>query len=68
MRTPFVVMCADDDFITREGLAASVDFLNKHPGYAFSQGYAYTYQFFGRRPVVWPMPYDHHDIHGDFMD
>ena len=65
VQTPFVVMCADDDFITSEGLEACIDFLSRHPDYSFSQGYAYTFQVFGRRPVVWPMPYDHHDNHAD---
>jgi glycosyltransferase domain-containing protein len=63
VHTPFVAMCADDDFTTGEGLAVSIDFLERHPGYSFSQGYAYTYQLFGRRLVVWPMPYDYHDVH-----
>jgi glycosyltransferase domain-containing protein len=65
VRTPLVAMCADDDFMTGEGLAASVDFLTRHPDYSFSQGYAYTYQLFGKRLVVWPMPYDYHDVHED---
>ena len=45
-------MCADDDFMTGEGLAASVDTLTRHPDYSFSQGYAYSYQLFGKRLVV----------------
>ncbi len=65
VRTPLVAMCADDDFMTGEGLAASVDFLSRHPDHSFSQGYAYTYQLFGKRLVVWPMPYDYHDVHED---
>ena len=38
--TPFVAMCADDDFITGGGLATCVEFLQAHPDYSFSQGYA----------------------------
>jgi glycosyltransferase domain-containing protein len=60
--TPFLALCADDDFITEEGLRASVDFLDAHPDYAFSQGYAYWYQTFGSRIVLWPMPYLSHDV------
>ena len=51
--------------MTGEGLAASIDFLERHPDYSFSQGYAYTYQLFGRRLVVWPMSYDYHDVLAD---
>lgn len=60
VETPLVAMCADDDFITCDGLAASVAFLEGNPDYSFSQGYAYTFQRFGRRIVTWPMIYDHH--------
>ena len=55
-------MCADDDFITAEGMTASVDFLETHPDYAFAQGYAYSFQPFGKSVVVWPIPYDNHEI------
>ncbi len=65
VRTPLVAMCADDDFMTSEGLAASVDFLHRHPDYSFSQGYAYSYQLVEGKLVVWPMPYDYHDNHAE---
>ena len=60
--TPLVAMCADDDFITAEGLTASLQFLEAHPDYACAQGYAYSFQPFGTRVVVWPIPYDNHEL------
>lgn len=36
--TPFVVCCADDDFLRVETLAAHVDFLSRHSNYSCSQG------------------------------
>ncbi|EKS36390.1 glycosyltransferase family 2 protein [Afipia broomeae] len=63
--TPYVAMCADDDFITLSGLQASVSFLEESPEYAFSQGYAYLYQVFGRRVIVWPMVYPFHNNESD---
>lgn len=65
VQTPFVAMCADDDFITREGLEASVSFLQAHDHYSFSQGYAYLYQKFDKRLVVWPMVYPYHNVESD---
>lgn len=59
--TPLVAMCADDDFITKEGLDASASFLTNNQDYAFSQGYAYLYQTFGHRLALWPMVYPHHN-------
>lgn len=68
VETPLVVLCADDDFITRDGLAQSVRFLHEHPDYAFAQGYAYLFQTFGRRLALWPMVYPHHTVeHADWI-
>ena len=61
VRTPLVAMCADDDFIAPAGLDASAAFLTGNADYAFSQGYAYLYQTFGRRIVLWPMVYPFHN-------
>ena len=63
--TPFVAMCADDDFITMAGLQASVSFLEANPDYVFSQGYAYLYQTFGHRLALWPMVYPFHNNESD---
>src|SRR5580698_9326337 len=59
--TPLVAPCADDDFITKEGLSQSIDFLRANADYSAALGYAYSYQVFGSRTVLWPMVYDHHD-------
>ncbi|MGD9838214.1 MAG: TIGR00180 family glycosyltransferase [Afipia sp.] len=59
--TPLVAMCADDDFIAKEGLKASASFLERNSDYAFSQGYAYLYQTFRHRIALWPMVYPYHD-------
>lgn len=59
--TPLVAMCADDDFITMEGLNASATFLINNQDYAFSQGYAYLYQTFDGRVALWPMVYPYHN-------
>lgn len=61
VRTPLVAMCADDDFISPAGLDASAAFLTANAEYAFSQGYAYLYQTFGRRIALWPMVYPFHN-------
>ena len=69
VRTPFVAICADDDFISREGLEASAAFLTVNTDYAFSQGYAYLYQTFGRRVALWPMVYlFHNNESGEWID
>ena len=38
VKTPFVVMCADDDFIVPEAIIECVEFLKKHPDYSVAQG------------------------------
>lgn len=60
VETRLAAMCADDDFITAEGMAASVGFLDAHRDYTFAQGYAYCFQPFGKRLVVWPIHYNYH--------
>jgi glycosyltransferase domain-containing protein len=43
--TPFVVLCADDDFITPRGILASIDFLSLHPEYKIAQGRLMIFNF-----------------------
>lgn len=57
VETPYVAMCADDDFITADGLAQSLQFLEMHPDYAFAQGYAYFFQVIDGHIVAWPLVY-----------
>lgn len=65
IETPYVAMCADDDFITADGLAQSIQFLDAHPDYSFCQGYAYLFQAFDGHVVARPIAYDNHDITRD---
>lgn len=69
VETPYVAMCADDDFITADGLVQSIRFLDAHPDYSFCQGYAFLFQVFGGHVVAWPIPYGDHDLaRADWID
>jgi glycosyltransferase domain-containing protein len=69
VRTPFVALCADDDFILREGLLRSIAFLADNEGHVFAQGFSYLYQVLGQRLATWPMPYHTHEVpHEDWRD
>jgi len=69
IETPYVAMCADDDFITADGLTQSVRFLDAHPDYSFCQGYAYSFQAFDGHVVAWPIAYTRHDLaRADWVD
>ena len=39
LRSPYVAVCADDDFIIPSGLAKCVEFLDANPGYSIAHGY-----------------------------
>jgi len=43
VKTPYVVMCAEDDFILPETIHACVDFLEKNNDYASAQGYSISF-------------------------
>lgn len=43
VKTPYSVLCADDDFIVPEGISKCVDFLDENPDYVSAQG---NYIFF----------------------
>lgn len=62
VETSYVAMCADDDFITADGLAQSIVFLDGHPDYSFCQGYAYSFQALGGHVIAWPIAYSRHDL------
>ena len=38
IRTPYVVLCADDDFLIPDGARACIEFLESHPGYSATHG------------------------------
>jgi len=44
VKTPYIVMCADDDFIIPEGILQSVDFLEKNKDYTVAQGICINYK------------------------
>lgn len=58
VRTPYVALCDDDDFLMPEGIGESIAFLKTHPDYSFCAGYTYMFQPFRRRLVVRPLPYN----------
>lgn len=43
VQTPYVVLCADDDFIIPAAIESCVQFLEKEPGYACAQGNCICY-------------------------
>jgi glycosyltransferase domain-containing protein len=49
VHTPYVVMCADDDFILPDGIAACLDFLQRHKGFTAAQGNFINYRLDGDR-------------------
>ena len=65
VKTPLVAMCADDDFITLDGLKSSVGFLKSNADYSFAQGYAYQFQRFNSRIALWPILYTRHTVEQD---
>lgn len=44
VNTQYIVFCADDDFITPNGIDQSVDFLEKNPDYTVAHGYYIDYE------------------------
>ncbi len=44
VETPYVVMCADDDFIIAESIKECAEFLDNHPDFAVAQGFAIQYK------------------------
>jgi glycosyltransferase domain-containing protein len=63
--TPYVALCADDDFILYEGLEQGERFLDSNADYAFYQGMAYFFQIIGKRLALWPFLYSA-DLASDF--
>jgi len=55
--TPYVALCADDDFILYDGLERGVRFLDSNSDYVFYQGMAYFFQVLGKRLALWPFLY-----------
>ena len=56
--TPFVAMCADDDFLFASGIDKSIEFLLANDEYVFCQGIPYQFQKLGKRVAFWPIDYE----------
>jgi len=51
IKTPFVALCADDDFISETGLFESIKYLEEHPDYVSAQGRYITFWFDGNKTI-----------------
>lgn len=65
IKTPYTVMCADDDFIVLASLLECATFLEKNADYSFCQGYSYMYQTFNEKIVFWLTRYNHNCEYDD---
>ena len=66
VNTEYCVFCADDDFITPNGINQSVDFLEKNPDFTVAHGY-YIYFYLkigeeGKERFYWKPLYSHESI------
>jgi glycosyltransferase domain-containing protein len=52
VRTPYVLICADDDFYFPSGAAECALFLQAHAGYAAAIGTVWSMRYFSRLPLV----------------
>jgi glycosyltransferase domain-containing protein len=57
VKTEYVALCADDDFILHQGLEQGIKFLDNNADYVFYQGMAYFFQALGKRLALWPFLY-----------
>lgn len=48
IKTPYVFYCADDDFITPNGIKQMIKFLDNHPDYSSAQGHYLTFTHLGK--------------------
>jgi glycosyltransferase domain-containing protein len=49
VRTPYVAMCADDDFLIIDGIDTCIDFLKHHADFTAAQGNSINYRIDGTR-------------------
>jgi len=52
VRTPYVVLCADDDFLSESGLLACIDFLNNFPDHVSAQGHVMSFTIHGKENIA----------------
>ena len=57
VKTPFAVLCAEDDFLIPDGLAASVDFLVNYPDYSCAHGRYVNHKLQNGRKFIWSSLY-----------
>ena len=50
--TPYTVMCADDDFITLNGINKCMEFLNHHSDYSSAQGHLIAFTVPGELKII----------------
>lgn len=66
IKTPYSLLCADDDFIVPDGINKCIDFLNKNPSYNSAQGH-YTF-FYHSRNTLFYLPGYMSAIGADFKE
>lgn len=52
VRTPYLLMCGDDDFYFAEAVLECVRFLEAHPDYSAAMGKVWALRYFPQLPVV----------------
>ena len=57
IRTPFVALCADDDFLVPDGIKAAVDWLQMHDDYTAAQGNIIKYYNQSNQAIVFDIMY-----------
>ncbi len=66
VKEKYCVLCADDDFITANGINQSVDFLERNPDFTVAHGYYITFWLKtdnkGKRKFYWAPRYIHKSI------
>jgi len=66
VKTKYSVFCADDDFITPNGINQSVDFLEKNPDFSCAHGHYISFYFgtnkMGRKILYWLSIYPYKSI------
>jgi glycosyltransferase domain-containing protein len=66
VKEKYCVLCADDDFITTNGINQSIDFLERNPDFTVAHGYYITFWLKtdnkGKRKFYWAPRYIHESI------
>ena len=62
VNTKYSVLCADDDFITPNGVNKSIDFLEKNPDFTVAQGHYISFYLKNNKKFFWMPLLDHKSI------